>query len=95
MDNVQRTFSIYVLGIVLLSMGFFCLFVCLFVCFLTNLNNTQHRISVLSSNFGNKELVMQPGVNSIKKYKRTLQVGPLFLQIHTNLYPLKVFTSSR
>ena len=25
----------------------------------------------------------------------TLQVGPLFLQIHTNLNPLKVFTSSR
>ena len=24
----------------------------------------------------------------------TLQVGPLFLQIHTNLNPLKVFTSS-
>ena len=35
-----------------------------------------------------------PGVNSIKKYKCTLQVGPLFLQIHTNLNPLKVFTSS-
>ena len=34
-------------------------------------------------------------VNSIKKYKCTLQVGPLFLQIHTNLNPLKVFTSSR
>ena len=33
--------------------------------------------------------------NSIKKYKCTLQVGPLFLQIHTNLNPLKVFTSSR
>ena len=26
-----------------------------------------------------------PGVNSIKKYKCTLQVGPLFLQIHTSL----------
>ena len=36
----------------------------------------------------------QPGVNSIKKYKCTLQVGPLFLQIHTNLNPLRVFTSS-
>ena len=35
-----------------------------------------------------------PGVNSIKKHKCTLQVGPLFLQIHTNLNPLKVFTSS-
>ena len=34
-------------------------------------------------------------VNSIKKYKCTLQVGPLFIQIHTNLNPLKVFTSSR
>ena len=32
----------------------------------------------------------RPGVNSIKKYKCTLQVGPLFLQIHTNLNPLKV-----
>ena len=36
-----------------------------------------------------------PGVNSIKKYKCTLQVGPLFLQIHTNLNPLKVLTSFR
>ena len=35
------------------------------------------------------------GVNSIKKYKCNLQVGPLFLQIPTNLNPLKVFTSSR
>ena len=35
-----------------------------------------------------------PGANSIKKYMCTLQVGPLFLQIHTNLNPLKVFTSS-
>ena len=38
--------------------------------------------------------VHSSGVNSIKKYKCTLQVGPLFLQIHTNLNPLKVFTSS-
>ena len=37
---------------------------------------------------------LSPGVNSIKKYKCTLQVGPLFLQIHTNLNPLKVFTIS-
>ena len=34
------------------------------------------------------------GSNSIKKYKCTLQVGPSFLQIHTNLDPLKAFTSS-
>ena len=34
------------------------------------------------------------GINSIKKYKCTSQVGPLFLQIHTKLNPLKVFTSS-
>ena len=27
-------------------------------------------------------------------YKCTLQVGPLFLEVHTNLNPLKVFTSS-
>ena len=33
----------------------------------------------------------KPGVNSIKKFKCTLQVGPLFSQIHTNLDPLKVF----
>ena len=39
--------------------------------------------------------LFRPGVNSIKKYKCTLQVRPLFLQIHTNLNPLKVFTSSR
>ena len=40
-------------------------------------------------------LLYENGVNSIKKYKCTLQVGLLFLQIHTNLNPLKVFTSSR
>ena len=34
------------------------------------------------------------GVNSVKKYKCTLQVGSLFLQIHTNLNLLKVFTGS-
>ena len=34
----------------------------------------------------------EAGVNSIKKYKCTLQVGSLFLQIHTNLNLLKVFT---
>ena len=27
---------------------------------------------------------IRSGVNSIKKYKCTVQVGPLFLQIHTN-----------
>ena len=47
--------------------------------------NTEYRIVV----------VEWPGVNSIKKYKCTLQVGPSYLQIHTNLNPLKVFTSSR
>ena len=43
----------------------------------------------------NFEGIFEPGVNSIKKYKGTLQVGPLFLQIHTNLNPPKVFTISR
>ena len=33
---------------------------------------------------------LSAGVNSIKKYKFTLQVGPLFLPNHTNLNPLKV-----
>ena len=33
-------------------------------------------------------------VNSTKKHKCTLQVGPLFLQIYTDLNPLKVFISS-
>ena len=39
-------------------------------------------------------MLFNTGVNSIKKYKCILQVGLLFLQIHTNLNPLKVFTSS-
>ena len=34
------------------------------------------------------------GVNSLKEYKCALQVGPLFLQILTNLNPLKVFRNS-
>ena len=46
---------------------------------------------VMEQNF---EGIFEP--DSIKKYKAgTLQVGPLFLQIHTNLNPPKVFTISR
>ena len=60
-------------------------------CWLVGQGSSDHMTSVYTAGYST---LIQGQLNKEIQVYFTLQFGPLFLQIHSNLNPLKVFTSS-